>query len=165
MKYTLISLTLLITSTIQAQNTIQTIEKNKMKVSWEIYNNQIHFQIQAPTRGWLAIGFNENESLSNAYLLMGRIKNGKAEIVEHYVSQPGSYQPILEYGIENQILSVSGLENETQTQLSFSIPTAAVSQYHKNLFAGTLWTLIIAYSLEDDFQHHSTMRTSTKIQL
>lgn len=165
MKYTFTSLVLLVTNFIQAQNMMQTIEKNQMIVSWEVQENQIYFEMQAPTQGWVTIGFNENESLSGAYLLMGRIKNGKAEVVEHYVKQPGDYQPILEYGIESQILSVNGLENETQTQLSFSIPIAAISQYHKNLFVGTQWTLIIAYSTEDDFQHHSIMRTSAKIQL
>jgi len=121
--------------------------------------------MEAITDGWVAVGFNENSSLIGTYLLMGRVKDGKPEIVEHYTSKPGSYKPIIQYGIASQIKFISGTEAGNFTKLKFSIPVAAASKYHKELLTDSKWTLLMAYSLDDDFQHHSIMRTSVDIKL
>lgn len=147
------------------QDDMKEISKNKMTVKWKIDQEFIHFDMEAPTDGWVAIGFNETASLAGTYLLMGRIRNGKAEIVEHYTNQPGSYKPIAAYGITNQVLSITGNEIGSNTRLRFTIPISAASKYHKDLLPDTNWSMLIAYSVADDFQHHSIMRTSVNIKL
>jgi DOMON domain len=149
----------------QAQSNMMEISKNNMTVRWRIENELIHFEMEAPTHGWVAIGFSESASLTGTYLLMGRIQNGKSEVVEHFTDQPGSYRPIIDYGEANQTISVSGDEVGNMTRLKFSIPILKVSKYHKNLSPGTTWNLLLAYSISDDFQHHSIMRTSVEIIL
>lgn len=141
------------------------VHKNSIIVRWEIMEEHIHFEMEAPTDGWVAIGLNEEPSLAGTYLLMGRIRNGKAEVVEHYTEKPGSYKPLAAYGLTPTPFDVSGGENTRKTRLSFSVPIQKVSKYHKQLLTGTEWTLLMAYSLSDDFQHHSIMRTSMKIKL
>jgi len=147
------------------QTVMQEISKNDMTVKWNIEQEIIHIEMEAPTDGWVAIGFNESTSLSGTYLLMGRVINGNAEIVEHYTDKPGSYKPIAEYGIANQTDLLSGEETENLTRIRFSIPISAASTYHKELLPKSTWNLLMAYSLEDDFQHHSIMRTSVNIEL
>lgn len=161
----IISMSLLSIIQIQPKKSVKEVHKNNMVVKWKIEKEQIHFEVEAPTNGWVTIGFNETSSLTGTYLLMGRIRNGKAEVVEHYTENLGRYRPIADYGVPNQTIGISGNEKGNTTRLKFSIPIKKVSKYHKQLLLDTKWNLLMAYSLDDDFQHHSVMRTSLEIKL
>jgi len=165
MKTLIICMAMLSIGLFHQKPNMKEISKNNMTVRWKTEQEIIHFEMEAPTDGWVAIGFNETSSLTGTYLLMGRVKNGKTEVVEHYTSQPGSYKPIVQYGVASQITIISGTETGNFTRLKFSIPVAAASKYHKELLTDSKWTLLMAFSLDDDFQHHSIMRTSVDIKL
>jgi hypothetical protein len=154
----------LVISSLNAQDKMKKIEKNGMIVQWHFSVDRIYFEISAPTNGWVTIGFNEHDETTNAYLLMGRVVNGKADVVEHYTKSPGNYSPITDYGIASRVLDVEGSEGKATTSISFSIPVLPGCKYHKDLSQGKELVLILAYSQQDDFQHHSIMRISTKIQ-
>ncbi len=154
----------LVISSLNAQDKMKKIEKNGMIVQWHFSVDRIYFEISAPTVGWVTIGFNERDETTNAYLLMGKVVNGKTAVIEHYTQSPGNYSPITDYGIVSRVLDVEGSEVKGTTSISFSIPVLPGSKYHKDLTQGKEIILILAYSQEDDFQHHSIMRTSTKIQ-
>lgn len=147
------------------QDMKHTISKNKMTVRWQVEGDLIHFEMEAPTKGWVAIGFNETDQITGAYLLMGRVRHNKTEVLEHFTESPGNYHPLENYGIVNQVRNISGTEKDGRTTLKFSIPLTPASRYHKKLWTGKQWWLILAYSREDDFQHHSVMRTSESIKL
>lgn len=159
------TITILLFTQIKSQTNMRHITKNNMTVKWEYKQDYILFEMIAPTKGWLAIGFNNTKSLKDTYLLMGRVNKGKVEVVEHYVEQPGVYKPISSYGVINQTSAVEGLEEKNCTKIKFSLPIKTVSKYKKQLTENSNWNLLMAYSLHDDFQHHSIMRTSTNIKL
>jgi hypothetical protein len=146
-------------------NQTNTIRKNGMEVTWAYRNNRVHFKMKAPTTGWVAIGFNEANQLKNTYLIMGRVAYNLATVKEHFVVEPGDYRPIETFGAPVLVDAIEGMENEGGTVIRFSLPIEAIDAYRKNLEPGTHYTLLMAYSLEDDFQHHSVMRTQTTIQL
>lgn len=143
----------------------KTLTKNGMTVSWLYQQDRIYFELEAPTEGWIAIGFNSTNVLPGSYLLMGNLIAGKPEVVEHYTLRPGDYRPVSELGGSAQIRDVSGTESEGKTRIRFSVPIESRNQYAKNLVEGSSWTLHMAYSQEDDFQHHSRMRTAVEVQL
>lgn len=165
MKIVIICMAILTITQIQPQDNMKKVRKNNMAVSWKMEKEYIHFEMKAPTNGRVAIGFNETTSLAGTYLLMGRIRNGKAEVVEHYTEKPGNYKPTADLGIRNQVISISGDEKGNLTKLKFSVPISKSSKYHKQLSMDSKWTLLLAYSLDDDFQHHSIMRTSVNIKI
>ncbi|MFS4449706.1 DOMON domain-containing protein [Maribacter sp. 2307UL18-2] len=165
MKIIIVCMAILTITQIQPQDTIKKVRKNNMTVGWKMEKEYIHFEMEAPTNGWVAIGFNETKSLAGTYLLMGRIRNGKAEVLEYYTEKPGSYKPIADLGIPNRVISISGHEKGNLTKLKFSVPIGKSSKYHKQLSTDSKWTMLLAYSLDDDFQHHSIMRTSVNIKL
>lgn len=141
------------------------IERNGMTVNWSYSKDRIHFEMAAPTKGWVTIGFNTLSSISKAYLLMGNIVDGKAQIVEHYVISPGNYKPIDQLGPPAMVSDVTGTQTAYLTTLKFSLPVAAIDHYRKDLAKGSPYHLIMAFSMEDDFQHHSIMRTAINIIL
>jgi hypothetical protein len=141
------------------------VEKNGMLMRWYYQHDSIHLEVRAPTRGWVTVGFNEKESMSGAYLLMGRVRNGRAEVVEHYTHSSGNYQPITTLGESSLISTVEGEELDHTTVIRYAIPIHPPTRYRKDLAPGNSYFMTLAFSREDDFQHHSMMRTSVNVTL
>jgi hypothetical protein len=141
------------------------IYENGMEVTWEFKNDRIDFTMSAPTAGWVAIGFNEQSDITGTYLIMGNVKNNKPQVVEYYTLSPGKYKSISELGGKVEVNNINGNENNENTKLQFSLPIKSSCQYKRDLTKGKKYFLVIAYSRSDDFQHHSMMRTSLKIEL
>jgi hypothetical protein len=161
----ILSVMLISNNSIAQQNTLKKISKNRMNVSWYYVNNKIFFEMSAPTNGWVTIGFNTKSGMVGAYLLMGNIINNKVTLVEHYTKSPGNYFPISKFGAISQVENVEGVEKSNNTTIKFSLPIKAFSKYQKDLTETKEYIMIIAYSQEDDFQHHSIMRTSINVKL
>lgn len=141
------------------------IEANGMIVKWRHQDDRVYFDLYAPTGGWLAIGFNETPGLKDTYLIMGHVTNRKTTVQEHYVLAPGDYRTFDQLREPISVMDISGSERNGETRISFSLPESSFYQYTKNLKPGTEFHLLMAYSVADDFKHHSRMRTSIKIKL
>ncbi|MEL6588524.1 MAG: DOMON domain-containing protein [Bacteroidota bacterium] len=141
------------------------IHKNGMEVSWQIEGSKVWIEVHAPTTGWLGISFNQSEEIVGSYLLMGRIQDGKAEVVEHYTLARGDYRPISMLGGGEAVQDVSGGERDGSSWIRFSIPIDGDGPYRRTLGLGSEHVMQMAYSQDDDFQHHSRMRTSVKVRL
>ncbi len=165
-KLILITLVLSLNIRCSAQGTsAKTVSKNEMKVSWYYKNDSIFFEMSAPTDGWVTIGFNDSSEITGTYLIMGNVINGKPNVVEHYTLSPGNYKSLSDLGEKPHVGNIMGDENSGITTLKFSLPITPKSKYHRDLTEGNAYTMTIAYSLEDDFQHHSVMRTSINVKL
>jgi len=142
----------------------KTIQKNGMSVTWYHLEDRIFFELEAPTSGWLTIGFNETNELTGAYLIMTRVYSTLPDVVEHHVISPGNYKPIEKLNI-NQIADVEGEEIFNLSRIRFSLKADTQSNFRKSLIKGTYINMIMAYSRSDDFQHHSVMRTTVRVLL
>ncbi len=136
-----------------------------MAVEWSEEEGKMVFALVAPSLGWLTIGFDDDNSIEGAYLIMARVRSGKTEVVEHFTSSPGEYRPITELGGKALVEDIEGREEGGKTYVSFSLPLGEKTEYQKALQVGGEYFLIIAYSRDDDFQHHSITRTSIQIKL
>lgn len=154
---------LLIISCVARSN--KKISKNGMQVSWKFSNSQIHFQMEAPTTGWLAIGFNTQENMTGTYLLMGKVENNQVTLVEHYTSSPGNYKPLTAYNVTTSVASIKGMESIHKTNVKFSLPIHPKNKYARELGEGNSYIMTLAFSQSDDFQHHSIMRTAINVKL
>lgn len=143
----------------------KTLIQNNMEINWHHKGPNIHISMSAPTEGWVAIGFNPSPGIKGTYLLMGHIEEGKPDVVEHYTLSPGNYRTLESLECSPRVKNIRGSEKEGTSLLSFTIPTRVNSAYHQDLSEGNEYNLIIAYSREDDFQHHSMMRTSVRVEL
>jgi len=142
-----------------------TISKNGMTISWYHHKDRVYFEMEAPCPGWVAIGFNESAALPGTYLVMGNVVNGTATVTEHHTFKPGDYRALPAIGAGNRVEDVSGSQTDNKTIIHFSLPVDGEDKYRKNLSKDLEYSLLIAFSREDDFQHHSIMRTSTTIKL
>ena len=138
---------------------------NRMAVRWEVKGDKISFELSAPEHGWVAIGFNDGKELKGTHLIMATVKDGKAIALDYYIHAPGKYQPITELGGKGIVRDVDGDEGFSGTQIRFTLPLNHDAQYYLPLQEGKEYHLLMAYSMEDDFDHHSIMRTAVNIKL
>lgn len=161
----LVTFILLHLNMISQDSVPKSLTKNNMTVEWKFVNDHIEFRMLAPTTGWVAIGFNTTPELTGTNLFMGAVANDKVRVDDRYILNPGNHKSIKELGGLEAVTHINGAESDDKTIIQFSLPAQAVDQYHINLEKGQSIHLLMAYSREDDFSHHSIMRTTTKIIL
>lgn len=144
----------------------QEISVGGMDITWEYSDtNTITFTATAPDDGWVALGFNDNDDIVNSNLIMVSVQDGVIVSEEFYVIGLGDPKPIYAIGSSAQHKIIAGSENGEKTTISFTMPTVKADDRHYSLQKGdTIW-LVCAYSMEDEFDHHSRMRKHVKITL
>jgi DOMON domain len=148
--------------TVQKMNQIT---QNGMTITWQIEPDRLMLRMTAPTDGWVAIGFNDREGLAGTNLIMGCVKNGKAEVSDRHILAPGDHRSINELGGASAVELIGGTEVDGTTTLDFSLPLRSPDRWHHDLSTGKTYHLLMAFSRDDDFAHHSMMRIATEISL
>lgn len=144
----------------------QSITLRGMTFAWAYANTQLHIALRAPTRGWVAIGFNQRNQLAGTNLIMGAIlPNGTVHVQDRYIMRAGLHRAKAELGAHDRVGNAWGIENRNTTDIRFSLPITANDRYSYTLARGQQWHVLLAYSVDDDFMHHSRMRTHTIVQL
>lgn len=148
-------LIMLICTQIKAQ---KEIEANQMILRYEIIGDSIYGFISAPTTGWILIGFNDQNTVNKADLKFFSVVNGKAMVSDHKNLGFRDYPADSTLGGANEIRIIYHSERENQTGFLFALPLRTDdSNDFQHTVDQSFW-LILAYSEEDDFKHHSMMR-------
>ncbi|TAI46894.1 DOMON domain-containing protein [Flagellimonas allohymeniacidonis] len=143
----------------------QEIQVERMRISWEYQNDRVRFTASAPDDGWVALGFNGKNNIVGSNLIMVGVQGSKTTAEDFYVVSAGNPKPVATLGSKSQIEDITGEDKNGITTISFTLPIKAIDEYHKDLSAGKKLWLICAYSMEDDFDHHSRMRRHVQITL
>ncbi|MEM9075697.1 MAG: DOMON domain-containing protein [Bacteroidota bacterium] len=136
-----------------------------MTVSWKFNEEIIGFTASAPYEGWVALDFNTKNDIVGSNLIMVSVSNGKVKSEDFFVIGVGNPKPVNQLGSKPQVISASGSESAGKTQISFSMPTRALDKYHLDLQKGSKIWLICAFSMEDEFDHHSRMQEHVEVEL
>ncbi|MEL6671841.1 MAG: DOMON domain-containing protein [Bacteroidota bacterium] len=147
------------------QDDYQVIRHGGMELRWKISEQQLHCELEAPTQGWMAIGFNPERGLAGTHMIMTRVKNGQAEAEEYAIVKAGDYRPLSSRGMKSLLRGVSGWEKQQRSMVRFSLPLNHADRFRHALAQGTEFRLLMAFSRDDDFAHHSMMRTEVAIKL
>jgi hypothetical protein len=151
---------------IQAQQKgFKTTTVNGMTFQWRFDKDHLQCRATAPTKGWVAIGFHTKDELRGTNLIMGAVEQGYVTIDDRFIVKPGDHQSIIELGGSEAVVQRTGKEENGTTSISFSIPVSVNDKFHHNLVEGKEYYVLMAFSQEDDFQHHSIMRTTIKLKL
>ena len=143
----------------------QSIDVNGLIVEWVDQGDSWKFSLEAPTDGWLAIGFNDQNNIVGTNLIMGAVVNGATLVEDQYVTGFGKHPPVESLGSTAVVTAISGTEKPGQTSIQFEMPHQAIDSMHFDLSPGRQIWLICAFSREDDFNHHSMMRKHVQIRL
>lgn len=141
------------------------IELGGMSAEIKAAGNRWHIHLSAPTQGWVGIGFNDRPQMTGTHLLLGRVIDQSADMNEYHVFGPGDPRLLQEIGAKASVEQVLGKEANGTTSLSFSIPMEASDRWHHPLRQGQSVYIWLAFSVSDDWTHHSRMRKGTWITL
>ena len=136
-----------------------------MDVAWEYDGDLLTFKLHSPYQGWVALGFNQANDIVNTNLVMGAVSEQGVAMEEFYVVSFGNPQPVASLGGHPAVQRYLGLEDASGTSFEFTIDTRSRDGFHYDLHEGQKVWLICAYSLADDFGHHSIMRRHLEITL
>ena len=150
---------------IPGRASFKSVSVKGMEFEWNMEDTLLHCKVVAPTKGWVAVGFHEKDQLAGTNLIMGAVEEDFYKMDDRYIIKPGLHKNVLELGVHEALLNKNVTEKGNSTTMQFSILLEANDSYHHHLIAGKTYYILLAYSLEDDFQHHSIMRTSVKINL
>ncbi|MEO0573429.1 MAG: DOMON domain-containing protein [Bacteroidota bacterium] len=144
----------------------QDISVGGMDITWEFMGtDEIRFTATAPDDGWVALGFNDKDDIVGCNLIMVSVHDEAIISEEFFVKGVGDPKPVYTVGSSSQHQVTAGSEKGEKTTISFSMPTVKIDDKHYNLRKGDVIWLICAYSMEDEFDHHSRMRKHIKITL
>jgi len=145
--------------TCSAQNPIHL---GSMKMSYRLHQDTFIVSLEAPTKGWLAIGFNDVNNIIHSDLMMLKVQDGKVYAEDQYVKGPQNNPPDQTQGGTHDLFDLKGEEVGNRTIISFKrlLKNADTLDYQHTV--GENFWLIMAYSISDDFNHHSIMRKHTR---
>lgn len=137
----------------------QIVKAGKMTFSAHWLDDQtIEISLEAPTQGWLAVGFNQKNNILNSDLIMLRVKGGKVEGEDQFVTDFQKHPKDTSLGGSRDIKVISGVETTKGTSITLQIPAQSADTYDFIHQKQKDFWLILAYSVDDDFDHHSIMR-------
>jgi hypothetical protein len=131
---------------------------------WRFHQRRFHGRMSAPTKGWLAAGFNSNIALKNTYFVMTRIVDGTVETQERIATSTG-HEGIDKLGYSRVFELVRGQEEPSRTVVTFVLPLKLPGPRSLDLTKGEQVFLMLAWSHEKDFAHHSAWRRHFQITL
>ena len=138
----------------------KTVAEKGFVLKYRFVDGDIEVEMRSPRRGWVAVGFNPKPGLTGTHLVMGAVRGEAVELSERKVLRPGEYPEVEALGGEKVVELKWGKENANGTVISFRMPAAYGDDFRHSLSPGSSIHLTLAYSMEDDFLHHSIMRTS-----
>ena len=139
----------------------ESLQLGGMTMSYTIVGQQLSVTLEAPTQGWLGIGFNDRNAIVGSDLLLMHVIDNKAEVLDMQVKGIGNPKEDQMLGGTNNIIITAYAEKAGRTTISFSRPLNTQDPNDHPIERGEDLWLILAYSTHDDFGHHSRMRKHT----
>ncbi|RMF01580.1 MAG: hypothetical protein D6772_04590 [Bacteroidetes bacterium] len=136
-----------------------------MHVEWTYEGHLLTFKLRSPYQGWLALGFNSNNTLPGSHRVNGQVVSSGPDLAEQYVLGFGDARPLTALGAQNSVVDYHGDEDESGTSFEFTIDTSIRDEFHHDLRQGQRIWLICAYGLSDDFSTPSIMQRHVEVEL
>lgn len=131
--------------------------------SWHA-NGRLISTFTAPTLGWVAVGFNNQQRLKGTRFVVGAMISNSFYTEEHIAVVPG-HPKVQELGLEAAVEDVMGSVSNHETTMQFSLPHLSVDSDNPTLLPGTSSYLMLAWSHQTDFDHHSAWRRHLSVEL
>ncbi|MFN3659689.1 MAG: DOMON domain-containing protein [Brevinematales bacterium] len=94
------------------------IEVNEIRLAYEVVSNEVIFTIEAPTTGWVAVGWGATTRMKDADFLIGYVTNGNHGVVEdHFGVSVTSHRRDTELGGGDNFRLIEAFENNGKTRL------------------------------------------------
>lgn len=136
-----------------------TLQLEDMQFSWTIEGEQIHVKLSAKTTGWVAVGFDPEEDMLGANIIIGFVEDGKVAIQDHYGDRKRGHSSDEDLGGKNDVLNPEGSEEGEVTTISFTYPLNTDEKFDKPIHPeGTSRVMFAHGAGKDSFKNRHPYR-------
>ena len=133
-----------------------------IELSWQNDSTYLYVGLTSPGTGWVAIGFDPEQQMKGANIIIGAVENGGVVTQDHSGTAPTGHRE----DSRSEIVQVAGTESAGMTTIEFSIPLQSDDPSDKALQPGQTVSIILAYNASSDsFTTRHSKRTTTEITL
>jgi len=152
---------------VTAEGGVKSVTEEDMTVSWEISGDSVRFDLEAPTTGWIAIGFDPSSAMKDAQFIIAYVQDDEVFIRDDFGTGLFTHGSDEVLGGSDDISSAEGSEQDGKTAVSFTIPLDSGDRHDAVLASGKKHKLLIAYGRDgaDDFSSKHQARGSVNITL
>lgn len=118
--------------------------------AWKIDGDTLHAKVSAKTKGWVAVGFNPSSKMKDANYILGYIKDGEVEVVDHFGDKATGHSADEKLGGTSDVTVVGGSEEGGVTTIEFSIPMNSPDKYDSVLSKDGDTVVLLAYGPDRD---------------
>lgn len=122
----------------------------KMTFDWSVDGENLAVKLSAPTKGWVAVGFNPTDQMKDANIIIGYVKKGKVKIVDDFGTGASLHKADTKIGGAANVTVVGGTEEGNTTTIEFSIPLNSGDDKDGVIDPSGDTTVILAYGPERD---------------
>jgi hypothetical protein len=155
---------LAVTAVVMAQ-AWQEITVDGFTLRWAtVAGDNLAVELNAPTTGWVAVGFDPTQMMLNANIIIGYVASGTPSLRDDFGWQTSSHRDDTLLGGTSDVTVDGGFETGGSTEIHFTIPLDSGDAYDRVLVPGNTYTVILAMSAdgEDNFTApHAVVATST----
>lgn len=136
-----------------------------ISAQWHFADNELCMELTSPSKGWIALGLNNQREFVGSNLIMASHNNGKTLIEDQFITELGVHPAVEELGGNSHILEATMQDHDNGKRLILKIQTSPKDNFHYALKSNERIYLTLAYSTSADFNHHSRQRASLWINL
>lgn len=119
-------------------------------VSWRVVGDQLEMILEAPTTGWIAIGFDPVNHMAGANIIIGYVEDGELFIADDFGTAGFAHDRDTNIGGTNDIIESHGSETDGSTTLRFTIPLDSGDEKDKPLTRGSRYQVLVAHGRDGD---------------
>ncbi len=126
------------------------VEAKGVTFAWKIDGDTLHGKVSAKTKGWVAVGFNPSQKMKDANYIIGYVKDGQAEVADHFGDKATGHKPDDELGGSSDVTLVGGTEDGGVTTIEFTMPLNSGDKYDSALTVDGDTVVLLAYGPDRD---------------
>ena len=144
--------------------THKSVERDGTVFQWYHQGNKLFGKLSAPTDGWFAVGFNGGQSLRGTYFVIAAVSSVPINAKEHIALVP-QHKRLGELGWDETLVPLESSFSNGRSEISFSVVARPDPPHGVALNPGAQTHMMLAWSRDVDFDHHSAWREHLDITL
>lgn len=121
------------------------LQAKDMEVHWRLDGAQIHIKLSAVTTGWVGMGFDPENLMQGADIIIGAVKKGQVRIEDHYGDRKRGHASDTKLGGKSHVLNPQGMEKDGITTISFTLPLEAGEKWDKAIDPAKMSRIMVGY--------------------
>ncbi len=151
-------------SALPISHNLRKVDVDGVRFSWFHRDARLCCELSAPTQGWMAAGFNDKAELHGTQFVIADLGSLPPRVEWHRATPP-SHHRLDELGGHSDLMVSAGRQESGYSVLDFSLPVQIPPPFALDLRAGAQVSLMIAWSLAREFDHHSAWHQHFQITL